>query len=358
MKVKHVWIRQKVLEEIRHGSFAVGNRLPTKQQLAERFGVSVGTVSRALDALCQEGWLQCKRGRGVYACVPAELRVKQVAFVMRAIADVPEHTYHGALFRALSDVCAGADVHLTVAFTDASEWQHLPQRYPDTAFYVVAPPEESADTLTFLWQSGTPLVVVGASWQQPVPFPTIDSDNHNGARRGTEYLLHLGHRRIAYINGIESSTNCRDRLAGYLNALQTWGIEAQPAWVIRPDDDTHLSASARNALMDLLLSPERPTAVYCAGYFLSLDVMALAEQLGIAIPQQLSVLGTDDPVSARYLNPPLTTLRQPLYQMGRRAARVLIDGITRRKMPEVVHEHLPMELVTRASCAPPEGQSR
>lgn len=356
MKVKHVWVRQQMLEEIQQGRY--GNRLPTKQQLAERFGVSIGTVSRALDTLCQEGWLECKRGAGIYACVPTAPRTKQVAFVVSSPADVVEHTYHGPLFRALCDVCAEAKMDLTVAPTPVERWAALSERYPHTALYVVAPPVDSLGVLTSLWREGIPLVAVGASWPEPVAFPTIDSDNQGGARRGVEYLLHLGHRRIAYVNGSENSANCRDRLAGYLDALQAWGIPVEDRWIVRPDDDTHLSPPARNALTDLLLAPERPTAIFCAGYFLALDVMALAEQLGIAMPRQLSILGTDDPVSACYLNPPLTTLRQPLYQMGRRAADVLLKALSHRAISESVHERLPVELVTRVSCAPPKESNR
>ncbi|MDW8104074.1 MAG: GntR family transcriptional regulator [Armatimonadota bacterium] len=356
MKVKHIWVRQQLLEEIRHGRYS--DRLPTKQLLAQQFGVSVGTVSRALEALREEGWLQRGRGARFYACVTTMPRISQVAFVLRAPADVVEHTYHGPLFRALCDVCAEANINLLVAPVPVEEWESIPERYPHTALYVVAPPASSLGTLASLWGKGVPLVVIGASWEEPVPFPTIDSDNRGGARRGIEYLLHLGHQRIAYVHGIESSTNCQDRLAGYLDALLARGIPVDDRWIIRPDDDMRLSPEARNALTDLLLAPERPTAVFCAGYFLALDVMALAEQLGIGIPQQLSILGTDDPVSARYLNPPLTTLRQPLYEMGRRAAEVLIAQQSRQGDKAVVHEKLPVELVTRASCAPPEELHR
>lgn len=352
MKVKHLWVRQQVLEEIQQGRY--GHRLPTKQQLAERFGVSVGTVSRALQSLSEEGWLELKRGAGIYACTSSPSPIRQVAFVVSAPADVVEHTYHGPLFRALCDVCAEENINLMVASVPVSEWRYLPERYPNTALYIVAPPLQTAPVLAALWEQHIPLVAVGASWQEPLPFPTIDCDNEDGARRGVEYLLHLGHRRIAYVHGTESSGNCRDRLAGYAAALRSWGIEVEPRYIIRPDDDTHLSPAARNALMDLLLQFDRPTAVFCAGYFLALDVMALAEGLGIAIPQQLSILGVDDPVSARYLNPPLTTLRQPLYQMGRRAAQVVLEALAHRTMPKLVHEKLPVELITRASCVPPE----
>jgi len=128
--------------------------------------------------------------------------------------------------------------------------------------------------------------------------------------------------------------------------------------VIHPDSDTSLPPAARNVLVDLLLSREAPTAVYCAGYFLALEVLSIAEQLGISVPGRLSVLGTDDPVSARYLKPPLTTLRQPLQELGRRAAQVLLENARRVTDSSVIHEKLPIELVTRASCAPPAEQER
>lgn len=354
MKVKHVWIKQQVLDELLQSGYAPGHRLPTKQELAVRYGVSIGTISRALDTLCREGWIECKRGSGIYASALVAPRVKQIAFVLGGPADVVEHTYHGPLFRALCDACADSDVKLMVAPTPVDEYSELPERYPHTAFYIVAPPLHSVEVLNRLIQQGISLVVVGASWEEDVAFPTVDSDNRDGARRGVEYLLHLGHRRIAYVNGSEHSANCRDRLAGYYDALKAWNIEAKPHWIIRPDDDTHLSVSAQNALVDTLLMPDRPTAVFCAGYFLTLDVLAVARQLALSVPQQLSVLGTDDPVSARYLNPPLTTLRQPLYEIGRRAADILLKGVYRLDSSTMTQKRLPVELVIRGSCASPE----
>ena len=356
MKAKHIWIRQQVLEEIQQGRYP--HRLPSRQQLAQRFGVSVGTVSRALETLRREGWLESKRGFGRYACVSVTPRIQRVAFVMSAPADVVEHTYHGPLFRALCDVCAAENIQLTVAAIPVAEWNLLAEKYPNTAFYIVAPPIESVEVLTGLWESGVPFVVVGASWPEPTAFPTVDSDNRDGARRAVEYLLHLGHRRIACVSGTANSTNCRDRLEGYFDALRVWHLEPNPRWVIHPDSDTSLPPAARNVLVDLLLSREAPTAVYCAGYFLALEVLSIAEQLGISVPGRLSVLGTDDPVSARYLKPPLTTLRQPLQELGRRAAQVLLENARRVTDSSVIHEKLPIELVTRASCAPPAEQER
>lgn len=147
-------------------------------------------------------------------------RIQRVAFVMSAPADVVEHTYHGPLFRALCDVCAAENIQLTVAAIPVAEWNLLAEKYPNTAFYIVAPPIESVEVLTGLWESGVPFVVVGASWPEPTAFPTVDSDNRDGARRAVEYLLHLGHRRIACVSGTANSTNCRDRLEGYFDALR------------------------------------------------------------------------------------------------------------------------------------------
>jgi LacI family repressor for deo operon, udp, cdd, tsx, nupC, and nupG len=155
------------------------------------------------------------------------------------------------------------------------------------------------------------------------------------------------------VSGEDYSANCRDRRRGYEDALRLWDIPTNPDWLIPAGGSMELSPEARNRLVDLLLSRQGPTAVFCAGYYLALEVIDVARQLDVALPAHLSLVAVDDPKSAQYLNPPLTTLCQPLAEIGARGAARLLT-LMRDGAPDIpLAEQLPAELVLRGSCAAP-----
>ncbi|MCS6829614.1 MAG: substrate-binding domain-containing protein [Armatimonadota bacterium] len=114
------------------------------------------------------------------------------------------------------------------------------------------------------------------------------------------------------------------------------------------------SEATRRALRQMLHSSDRPTAFFCGGYYLALDVVRTAREEGLRIPEDLSVVGFDDPVSASLLSPPLTTVRQPLDEMGRLATLMLLQWLTNMEPPRqsVV---LPTQLMVRGSTGAPGG---
>ncbi|HEY0189019.1 MAG TPA: LacI family DNA-binding transcriptional regulator [Cellulomonas sp.] len=195
--------------------------------------------------------------------------------------------------------------------------------------------------------AGVPVVAVDPHTGPTGP-PTVDSDNLAGAVLATQHLLDLGHRRIGFVAGRPDLESSRLREAGYRQALVEAGIAVDEE-LIRVGD--YRMESARGPVAELLALPDRPTAVFAANDLTAIAALDVAHEAGIAVPEALSVIGFDNVPEAAGATPPLTTVRQPIQQMGAAAVTMLVallDGQT----PESTHVRLPTTLVRRASTAP------
>jgi DNA-binding LacI/PurR family transcriptional regulator len=175
-------------------------------------------------------------------------------------------------------------------------------------------------------------------------------DDIAGGELATRHLLELGHRRIAFIGDkptdpfrFESS---RDRTIGYERALESAGVPIRPEYVRKGTQSRHLARSIADELIRL---PEPPTAVFAASDVQALGVLEAARDLGIEVPGQLSVIGFDDIEIASYVG--LTTVRQQLFESGRRGAELLLQALAGEPPPSR-GETLPVELVVRATSGP------
>ena len=180
---------------------------------------------------------------------------------------------------------------------------------------------------------------------------SVTIDNLGSARRAVEHLLHLGHRRIAYIGHSSGYASERDRRQGYELALKDAGIAPHPAWILQADSSPESGAQAAAKLHSL---KPRPTAIFCYNDLTALGVLAYAREKGIHVPRDWSVVGFDDLFLSQHLHPPLTTVRQPMLEMGRLAAEVLLGLIhgpgTRARL------QIPGELIVRQSTGPPRDR--
>jgi LacI family transcriptional regulator len=183
--------------------------------------------------------------------------------------------------------------------------------------------------------------------------PTVDSDNFAGAVLATNHLLSLGHRRIGFLGGRPDLESSRLREAGFRKALGDAGIALDDA-LVRVGG--YKSDTAEAPAHELLSRPDRPTAVFAANDLTAITTMEVARRLGLSVPEDLSVIGFDNVPESAMASPPLTTIAQPLQQMGAEALRLLvdlIDGIDRD-----IHIRLPTQLVERASCGRPAPARR
>jgi DNA-binding LacI/PurR family transcriptional regulator len=214
------------------------------------------------------------------------------------------------------------------------------------------------DGVDWLRRRGLPLVMVD---QQPEPgYTSVNVDDRAAAAAAAQHLLDLGHRRIALLTvgrgeeaepGPEDFLVSRSRLHGWLDVLVPAGVD--PA-VLRSPVSAQEDGAA--AVRELLAAPDRPTAVLCFSDALAAGVVRAAEDLGLRVPQDLSVVGYDDTPLAGLLRPALTTVHQDAAEKGRIAAAELAAAVARHRAgepPEVRHIVLPTELVVRGSTAPP-----
>lgn len=220
----------------------------------------------------------------------------------------------------------------------------------DGVLIISLPPRD--DDVQFLAESTVPIVLVDANHPSLTAFNRVIVDDISGGRLAAQHLLDLGHRRIAYISDpFESPFNFTasyDRFQGFRQALIGGGIEFDPQFHLSGE---HSRSKARQLALDLLNRPDRPTAIFAASDTQALGVLEAARELKLTVPRDLSVVGYDDIEAAEYLN--LTTIRQQLFESGRRGVELLLRVIDDKTVRPPACEVLPVELKVRGTTAPP-----
>lgn len=198
-----------------------------------------------------------------------------------------------------------------------------------------------------------PCVLIDAS--HPA-LPSVLSDDVAGGELATRHLVELGHRRIAFVGDKPPDHfrfhASRDRTEGYVKALADAGVAVRPEYV---REGTQSRQIARSIAEELLRLPEPPTAIFAASDTQALGVLEAAQGFHVRVPDELSVVGFDDVEAASYVG--LTTVRQPLFESGRRGAELLLQALV--GVPLIAHsETLPLDLVHRRTTAPPHEPAR
>ncbi|GHJ47664.1 transcriptional regulator [Catellatospora sp. TT07R-123] len=194
-----------------------------------------------------------------------------------------------------------------------------------------------------------PFVLVDGIEQPSPQVPSVGATNFAGGYAAAQHLLELGHRRIGAISGPEPLLCSRARLAGFRAALEAAGVE--PDRELIRFGNFHHDGGFRRA-QELLDLADRPTAIFAGSDQQATGVYEAARLAGLQIPRDLSVIGFDDLIYAQWTSPPLTTVRQPLQEMGTAATQMLLRLINGERL-DTPRIELATELVVRASTAPP-----
>jgi LacI family transcriptional regulator len=230
-------------------------------------------------------------------------------------------------------------------------------------------PGASRNHLAQLHSANFPVVLIDDQGIPPEGTPWLTVDNYQGAYDATRHLIGLGHRRIAHIQGPLKYLVSHDRYQGYYDALHEAGIALDPALVME-GDFTLQSGAGRTCANAFLTLPaeQRPTAIFAGSDYMAYGAIAAVQQHGLRVPQDVAVVGFDDNPSSAEMQPALTTVRQPFYEMGQRACKLLLALVDTPQpvsgpnhngrmanippivSPETIRIKMPTPLIVRASC--------
>ena len=333
---------------------------PTIHDVARHARVSAMTVSRALNnrpgvsEATRTHVHAVARGLGYVANAQARrLAGGQTCILGMLVPDIGSE-YVGEIVRGVGDALerSGYDLLLYTTHRDPErERLRLAGLAGGMADGLLTVLPKTIDThLRMLEQLTLPVVIIdhrGAN----TPLPTIATDNLSGARSAMEHLTTLGHRRIGFVTGDVETGAAGERLRGYRDGLRAAGLPFDEALVEQGD---FYQARGFEAALRLLRLPGPPTAIFAANDVSAFGVTAAVRELRLRVPDDVSVVGFDDIPSARQTHPPLTTVRQPLYDMGAAATRLLLP-LLKGGEAAVPRLSLPTELVVRGSSAPAKG---
>jgi LacI family transcriptional regulator len=214
---------------------------------------------------------------------------------------------------------------------------------------IVVAPREPGDVVSGLVTMGFPVAVLSSVSAVP-GVPSVAIDNHTGVRLALDHLRALGHTRIAFAGAGTERTSMRERYEAYVAWVTEQGSAVNDAYVM---NELRGSTGPENVgtLEALLRRRDRPTAIFAVTDDLAAEVLDVARNMGLTVPHDLSVVGFDDILLASLTVPKLTTVRLPLLEMGRKAAKLLIDVIEDKRDPLEQPSIETPELIVRNSTA-------
>jgi LacI family transcriptional regulator len=325
----------------------------TIRDVAARAGVSVATVSKVINgrygvsAATNERVKAVIRDMGYEASLVAQsLRNHRTNVLGILVADL--EPFSTELLKGAADAIRGTGFELVVYSAGGRTADHVgwEQRYLSRLAGTLIDGAVLVTPTVVDVRDGAPVVAVDPH-AGPSHLPTVDSDNLRGAQLATRHLLDLGHRRIALLSGRPDLQSARLREQGYRVALAAARVPIDETFIrIGGYDFERSAASAR----ELLTAPHKPTAIFGANDVSALAAVRVAGELGIRVPEELSVVGFDNVPEAALATPPLTTVEQPIREMGRRATGLLIDLVDQKRVAST-HVTLATRLVIRQSTA-------
>jgi len=332
-------------------------RRVTLRDVAREAGVSVNTVSRALNGkpdvspetrarvlkvAKRLGYRPDRLARG--------LRSNKTGTIGVIVTDIA-NPFFGALVKGVEEAARKSNYSIILQDTDEDYEREeeaiqvmLAERVDGL---LITPVQTGTETIERLKESGLPFVLLGRYFDD-LETDYVVTDDVKGGFLATEHLIKLGHRRIAMINGSLHISSARERFQGYRKALNHYGVELDESLIsagaITMEDGYRISKS-------FLAQRDRPTAIFAYSDFVAFGVMKAVREAGLKIPEDVAVIGYDDVRFSSCLEVPLTTVRIPKEKMGAKAMEVLIGKImnNERKSKSFRKVKLPVKLIIRST---------
>ncbi len=332
------------------------------KEIAQLAGVSHSTVSRALSnsslisgetverirlIAAEKGYQPNRNARSLVT-----QRSRSIGCVVTSTAD----PFIGEVIYSVEELALKHDysIILTNSGTDPDREmkavRSLCERAVDAVIVVAS--RVGGAYLPYLSERQIPIILINSQHSGDFVH-SVTIANHEAAREATRHLGGLGHQRIGYIGDRLGGQSDAERFAGYRSALKAMGLRSSPKLVVHglstPED-------GKESMQKLLALPNRPTAVFCYDDMVALGAYQAIQSAGLAIPQDISVAGFDDQFFAAFLQPPLTTVRQPMHLLGQRALELCLELLSEpgdKAASGTTRIIIPGELMVRSSTASP-----
>ena len=330
----------------------------TIRDIADLAGVSIATVSRVLNDRpdvapdTRETVLQVVREHGFSTNRGARGLSSGRTGIVGLTLPLVNDAYFGPILGGASEALYEQDMRIMLAPTlhehdrEVSLLERLMRGTTDGAILIL--PEESTEELLHLQEQGFPFVVVDPRETPPEGIPTVSAAHAAGAKLATEHLLGLGHRRIGIVTGAAGWYANEERLVGFRAAMAAAGLLPDPALIASGDWSI---AQAEIAAAKLLSQAELPTAIFAFNDNGAIGTLNAARRKGLRVPEDLSIVGFDDTFQALIVSPTLTTVRQPLAELGRMGVSLLTRLIEGQRL-DALRIELSTTLVVRDSSGP------
>lgn len=329
----------------------------TIREVAEMAGVSVATVSRALagsDLVSSELIARVNNAAKALDYKPNQMarnfRTQKTRMIGLVISDI-ENPFFTSVVRGVEMVLREANFSLLLTNSDEDEkieWEHLQNlRAEGVAGLIIAPTAKDTKKYDELIESGMLLVAID---RMPANIKTdrVTVNNSDGTYTAVKHLIDQGHQKIGFIAGLAKLSTAYERQKGYERAMKDAGLTIEPGWV---QEGNFRRDGGFTGMMNILALRNRPTAVIAANNLMTLGALQAIYERHVHIPSEMAIVGYDDMAWASSLNPPLTVIAQPTFELGRVAAQLLLDRI-KDKDRSFRHIILDTQLIVRASSGP------
>ncbi|HEY8392812.1 MAG TPA: LacI family DNA-binding transcriptional regulator [Capillibacterium sp.] len=330
--------------------------MATIKDIAKKAGVSASVVSRALNnkygvnEKTRAKIIQIARELQYYPnALARSLVTRKTETIGVVIADISE-PFYSRIIKGMYTVADRAGYTLLFSNSyESLEKTNILHKMVDServdGLVIVGSNIRETEFVLNLLQEKIPFVLIERKLDDP-KVNCIWVENEEGARLATDYLIQKGHTRIAHITGTHGIQVTIDRLAGYKQALASARLPFNPAY-IRTGDFLH--EGGYRATRELLQLNPRPTAIFAGNDTMAYGALQAISEFGLSVPDEIAVIGFDDLEFSVLTNPPLTTIRQPRFEMGKKAIEILLRVLAGEEEASGVKAAFPTELVVRRS---------
>lgn len=351
-------LKDTLKRQIELGELVQGQAVMAERKLANYFAISRESVRRGLRELVEEGYLKMVPAKGVFVDYRAPIRktgvnTSTLGYVFWGAADsVIQTPFFEGLIKGVAQETQAHGFHFMVTALPVTDPRGLPSMVQDKKVDGVLLEGAPLETYRRIEQE-VPVVVISNYLRSPkgeVEYSgdMVSADNMRAMINLFSYIYNLGHRKIGFLSPTLEHSSFYERYEGYRLGLHKHGLPFREDYVVF----TPMTPSLDSVKAALKIK-DRPTAFICANDFIAMELMEVAEESGISIPEELSITGFDDVEGASLCKPPLTTVRVSTVEMGRLAVRRLIEKVGCTDHDEIL-TLVPGEIIPRKSCVPPQ----